>query len=229
MGSAVVQGILAQGGDVVLAVRDLESAKETIKSRNWSQSRCVPVLVDLERSETFENIHSLNADAVIHCARSLDSLHINSDLGVSRDTWMKELNMGVMAPYEISRILRNTGKLRDIILISSIYGVVGPSPSLYDDFEASSPIQYGVIKAAQIHLAKELSIRFKPIRVNAVSYGGFEGRSDDNFKSRYALFNPTGRMLLEQDVYGPIDMILNHPNMAFTGQNILVDGGWTAW
>jgi NAD(P)-dependent dehydrogenase (short-subunit alcohol dehydrogenase family) len=139
------------------------------------------------------------------------------------------MNMGVMAPYEISRILTKTGKLRDIIFISSMYGIVGPTPSLYENFEASSPVQYGVVKAAQIHLSKELAVRFKPVRVNTISYGGFEGRTDDGFKRRYAQLNPSGRMLLEHDVYGPIDMILNYPDMAFTGQNIVVDGGWTTW
>lgn len=229
VGTAIVNGILTQGGEVALATRNMTSIKETIKSQNWSKDRCQPVHLDLTRFETFENIRSLNIDAVIHCARSLDSLHINTDLSVSRETWMEEFNMGIMAPYEISRILWATGCLRDIIFISSIYGIVGPTPSLYENFEASSPIQYGVTKAAQIHMAKELAVRFRPVRVNAVSYGGFEGRTDAKFKERYAALNPADRMLLEEDVYGPIDMILNHSNMAFTGQNIVVDGGWTTW
>ena len=52
-----------------------------------------------------------------------------------------------------------------------MYGSVAPNPSLYDDFHSESSINYGVVKAAQIHLVKELAVRLgSNSRVNAISY-----------------------------------------------------------
>lgn len=229
VGRAIVDGILSMGDKVILAVRDVENATALINEYNWSQIDCVPHALDLLHSEGFENLERFQIDAVIHCARTLDSLQIEADLSVSRDNWLLEMTLGVIAPYELSRVLRKGSKLKDVIFISSMYGMVGPTPRLYADFEKSSPVQYGVVKAAQLHLVKELAVRFAPIRVNAVSYGGFKGRTDIPFEQRYSELTPLGRMLSEKDVFGPIELILKNPDMAMTGQNIVVDGGWTVW
>ena len=111
-----------------------------------------------------------------------------------------------------------------------MYGVVAPTPSLYDNFEESSAVHYGVSKAAQIHLTKELAVRLAPkIRVNCVSFGGIKGRTDENFENRYKNLTPLQRMLEEEDVVGPIDFLVSDNSTNMTGQNIKVDGGWTIW
>lgn len=229
VGRAIVSGILSQGDNVILAVRDVENSQLMIEEYGWSKINCVPHHLDLLNPEGYQTLERHSIDAVIHCARTLESLQIGPDLSVALDHWVKEMTLGVIAPYELSRILRKGTKLKDVIFINSMYGMVGPTPRLYADFEKSSPVQYGVVKAAQLHLVKELAVRFAPIRVNAVSYGGFKGRTDVSFEQRYSELNPLGRMLSENDVYGPIEMILKNPDMAMTGQNIVVDGGWTVW
>ena len=45
-------------------------------------------------------------------------------------------------------------ELKTIVNIGSMYGLVAPNPKLYEDFKKESPIQYGVSKAALVHLAK---------------------------------------------------------------------------
>jgi NAD(P)-dependent dehydrogenase (short-subunit alcohol dehydrogenase family) len=92
-------------------------------------------------------------------------------------------------------------------------------------------VHYGVVKAALIHLTKELAVRFadKNIRVNAVSFGGVEGRVDNQFKKRYADLCPNGRMLNDNDLTGAIDFLISRNSLAVTGHNLVVDGGWTIW
>lgn len=169
-------------------------------------------------------------NVVIHNARSLSSLAIGSNgLSASQDL-LSEYEMAVVFPYEMTMALKKIGGLDNVIFISSMYGVVAPSPSLYEDFSASSPIQYGIAKAAQIHLTKELAVRMAPeVRVNCISFGGIQGRVDEGFLDRYARLSPQGRMLTEDDVVEPIAFLVSEGSKSMTGHNLIVDGGWTIW
>jgi NAD(P)-dependent dehydrogenase (short-subunit alcohol dehydrogenase family) len=92
-------------------------------------------------------------------------------------------------------------------------------------------LHYGVSKAGLGHLTKELAVRFadQDIRVNCVAFGGVEGRVDENFKNRYSLLCPMGRMLNEGDLAGPVDLLLSSASSAITGHTLIVDGGWSLW
>lgn len=173
-------------------------------------------------------------DSIIHNARSLDTLKIGKNGESSVENLLGEYRVGVVGPYELNNSILNSSignKLRNIIIISSIYGIVGPVPSLYEDFKEQSPIQYGVTKAAQIHLAKELAIRLADdgIRVNTISYGGVEGRADEKFKERYSKFTPLKRMLNLKEVVKPVGFLLSDGASGMTGHNLIIDGGWTIW
>ena len=101
---------------------------------------------------------------IIHNARSLNFLKMEEDKTISSENFSGEFYMDVVFPYQLSMAVKNqmTHKLENIVFISSMYGVVAPTPALYDDFENSSAIHYGVSKAAQIHLTKELAVRLAP-------------------------------------------------------------------
>ena len=116
-----------------------------------------------------------------------------------------------------------------IINISSIYGIVPPNFNLYNDKYSSSPIQYGVSKAALIHLTKELMVRFaeQNILVNTVTYGGVSGRVLNSFEEKYSNLTPINKMLSLDDVSSPILFLLS--NNYINGHNLIVDGGYTIW
>ena len=59
----------------------------------------------------------------------------------------------VYLPYFLS-INLNHKFLENIVNIASMYGVVPPNKNLYIDEYKSSPIYYGVSKAAEIHLTR---------------------------------------------------------------------------
>lgn len=179
-------------------------------------------------------INNIIPDVLIHNARSLDSLKIEDNGESSSQNILEEYKIGVVGPYKLNNsILKsNVGsKLKNIIFISSIYGVVAPTPSLYDNFEHQSPIQYGVTKASQIHLSKELAVRLsnKGIRVNTISLGGIKGRTNKSFIDKYSKFNPQHKMLSADDVIKPIEFLIKDDSKSMTGHNLIVDSGWTIW
>ena len=178
-----------------------------------------------------QNLNS-SIDVLIHNARSIDNLKMDEKGKTSNENFQSEFYMGVTFPYLLTNsLIEFKHPLKDVLFISSMYGLVGPNPSLYTDFHNQSPINYGVTKAAQIHLTKELAIRLanNNIRVNCISYGGIEGRADEAFKERYAKLSPMKKMLSAEDLYPPVKFIVDNPHMKMTGENIVIDGGWTLW
>lgn len=173
-------------------------------------------------------------DAIVHNARSLETLEVQKDGQSSKENLLREYEMGVVGPYELNYAILDSkigNKLSNIIIVSSMYGVVAPTPQLYENFRQQSPIQYGIAKAAQIHLTKELAVRFaeNSIRVNAVSFGGVEGKVGEKFKDRYSKLAPLNKMLSIEEVVKPIIFLLSDGANGMTGHNLIVDGGWTIW
>ena len=86
-------------------------------------------------------------------------------------------------------------------------------------------------KAAEIHLTKELAVRLsdKKIRVNSISFGGFEGRVNKTFIKKYKKMCPIGRMLKPHEVFKPLWFLCSEQSSGATGHNLVVDGGWTTW
>ncbi|NMC43495.1 MAG: SDR family oxidoreductase [candidate division Zixibacteria bacterium] len=175
--------------------------------------------------------HNLRPQALVNNARDLDHLKLDDRGRPSRAGWLGEYTLDVVAAYELSMALTEQpgSKLETIINISSMNGVVVPTLQLYDDAPRQSPLHYGVAKAALIHLSKELAVRLadRHIRVNTISYGGVEGRVNEEFKKRYAQFCPLGRMLTDDDLAGPVEFLATPASSGVTGHNLVVDGGWT--
>jgi NAD(P)-dependent dehydrogenase (short-subunit alcohol dehydrogenase family) len=195
---------------------------------NFSKKNSCEALIKKIHKDKFFINHLINA------ARSRKYLKINRKDGMStRDNFSNEYILDVFVPYKLSIEIFNKqkSKLRTITNIGSQYGVVAATPKLYLNYIYEYPIQYGVAKAALIHLTKELAVRFAKnnIRVNCLVLGGIEGRVDNNFKKRYAKLTPMGKMLNEEDVLGPLDFILKETSKAINGQTIIADGGWTLW
>ena len=170
---------------------------------------------------------------LVNNARSLDSLQTNELGQTERKEFQTEYLMDVIVPYELSMALYNVQakQLKTITNIGSQYGIVAANPHLYEDYPKQSPIQYAVAKAALGHMTKELAVRLadKHVRVNCVAYGGVEGRVDEKFRKRYADLSPSGRMLTEAELAGPLEAVIQDGSSAITGQTIIADGGWSLW
>ena len=149
------------------------------------------------------------------------------------DTWRRAFEVNLTAIFHLSKGL--VGKLKNsksssIINISSIYGVNGPDLTLYENTEMGNPAAYASSKGGLVQFTRWLATSIAPnVRVNCISPGGVLRDQPTEFIKRYETRTPLKRMASEEDLKGIIAYLASDLSTYVTGQNIVVDGGWTAW
>lgn len=152
----------------------------------------------------------------------------------SAETWRKALDVNLTSVFVLTQAAAGfleKGGHGSVINVASIYGVLGPDMGLYDDTPLGNPAAYGASKGGLIQLTRWLSTVLGPrgIRVNALSPGGVARGQPKVFAERYCRRTPLGRMAREEDFKGTVAWLASDLSAYVTGQNIMVDGGWTAW
>lgn len=147
--------------------------------------------------------------------------------------WDAAMRINLTAPFLLVQAaldaLRNSGN-GAVINVGSIYGVTGPVMQMYAGTTMGNPAGYAASKGGLLQLTTYLSTLLAPaIRVNAVSPGGIERGQPASFQKEYVSRTPLGRMGVEEDLKGAIAFLASDASAYVTGQNLLVDGGWTAW
>ena len=123
----------------------------------------------------------------------------------------------------------------NIINIASMYGLVSPVPGLYKDYpELLNPPNYGAAKAALIQLTKYYAVYLAKdnIRVNCISPGAFPSPSvqrKKGFIKELSKRIPMERIGSPEELKGVVEFLASGMSSYVTGQNIIVDGGWTTW
>lgn len=239
IGSELIVDYLKNNWTVICTTRNSTNINKLIRDRSLQDhaQNLHPIIVDFEDDGCIEKIKDYLIDcnkkpcAMVHAARSLDYLKCDENGRCDKNSLDKEYYYAVILPYMLVNCFLDFGNLNSVVLISSIYGIVAPTLSLYENYKSESPIQYGIAKAGEIHLVKELAVRLadKKVRVNAVSYGGIKGRVNNEFEERYNNFTPSGRMMDQSDIAGPVKFLISNDSSYVTGHNLIVDGGWTTW
>lgn len=123
-----------------------------------------------------------------------------------------------------------------IINTLSIYGIVAPDQRIYEgsSYEGraiNTPAIYSASKAGLWGLTKYLSTYWGPkgVRVNAITPGGVYSGQNDTFVNRYSARVPLGRMANREELTGALVFLASDASSYVTGQNVIVDGGLTAW
>jgi NAD(P)-dependent dehydrogenase (short-subunit alcohol dehydrogenase family) len=148
-------------------------------------------------------------------------------------TWRRAFEVNLTAAFHLSQLLaplvRSTGG-GSIINVGSIYGLAGPDLGLYEETPMGSPAAYAASKGGLLQLTRWLATVLAPdIRVNSISPGGVARGQPEAFVSRYVKRTPLGRMATEEDFKGAIAYLASDLSEYVTGENLVVDGGWTAW
>jgi NAD(P)-dependent dehydrogenase (short-subunit alcohol dehydrogenase family) len=240
IGQEIAHTIAELGGDLVLVDRP-GSNYDFLKNKildNWSVSvECISCDLEKEESrrELIDNISSGRLDVLINNAAFVGDSDlvgwIDNFSQQTLETWNRAFELNLTAVFHLSQgftPLLKKNKNGSIINISSIYGLVAPDYSLYKDINMGNPAAYSASKGGLIQLTRWLSTTIAPeIRVNTVSPGGVWRDQPGEFVKRYESKTPLERMATEEDLKGAIAYLASDLSGYVTGQNLVVDGGWT--
>jgi len=234
-GKQIVETLAELGATVVITSRDFNKAVKKCRILQENGFNVFPSCIDLlELSQIEKEIGRLHNEfgsfdilinnAVVHAENNIDSLDI--------EEWNNNLKANITGTMLISKLIGSNMFIKEggsIINIGSIYGVISPDHNIYGDSGINSPLVYGICKASLIQMTRYLATYWAPkVRVNCISPGGLYSNQDEFFVTNYCKKTPLKRMANEKDLKGIIALLASDASSYITGQNFIVDGGWTS-
>ena len=144
--------------------------------------------------------------------------------------WVDHLRAYYLPSMEVAEHMAEHGG-GSIINFASIYGVVGADYRVYEGTNIDMPIEYAMVKGGIIAMSRALATKYgaRGVRVNCISPGGVEDGQSPRFIARYCARVPMARMATPEGIVGAVVFLASDGAKYITGQNIVVDGGLTAW
>jgi len=234
IGSEIVKGLNDFGAKVYVADTNMDGAKRmetrSIKSIYMDLASDASVRKALKKI----SVESKKIDILINCAYPRTSDWDLKLEDVTFNSWKENVNNHLGGYFLCSRASAELMKKRSggvIINFSSIYGVLAPDFDIYKGTKMTMPVAYSAIKGGIIAFTKYLAAYYAKynIRANVISPGGILNQQDASFVKKYTVKTPLGRMAKPQDIVGAAVFLSSDAASYITGQNILVDGGWSIW
>jgi NAD(P)-dependent dehydrogenase (short-subunit alcohol dehydrogenase family) len=157
------------------------------------------------------------------------------------DQWDLQVSVGLTGAFLCSQVfgtaMAKDGKGGVILNIASDLSVFSPDQRLYrkqgleDDMQPVKPVTYSVIKAGLIGLTRYLATYWadNDVRCNALSPGGVSNGQGDEFVQRLSSLIPLGRMATKDEYRAAVQFLCSEASSYMNGQNMLMDGGRSAW
>ncbi len=129
--------------------------------------------------------------------------------------------------------MKRKRKKGSIILLGSIYGVVGQDTQIYINTGMSENIAYSVIKGGITNFTKQMASYYGKfnIRINCICPGGVQDKintKNKNFIKNYRKRVPLKRLAKSEEIANVILFFSSDASSYVTGNIMMVDGGWTS-
>ena len=158
---------------------------------------------------------------------------------ISEETYDRIMEVNVKGIFMCCQIIGGEfarNNYGTIVNMCSIYGLLSPRPDIYDyknvdGKEWYKPSLYSISKAALLNLTRYLAVYWakKKVRVNCLTPSGVFNNQDEKFLHNYEKNIPIGRMANVEELDGAIIYLMSDASTYYTGSNLIIDGGWTAW
>jgi NAD(P)-dependent dehydrogenase (short-subunit alcohol dehydrogenase family) len=250
LGKEFCEGLACYGAN--LAIVDINSDQaskdaETLKKQYGVNT--VGLYCDVTDPESIKSM----TESVENTLGKIDILHNNAatkgnDLksffapleSYSLETWREIMAVNLDGMFLVAQHIGSKMAERghgSIIQTASIYGaIMGPDQRIYEGSEymgmtINTPPVYPVSKGGVVALSNYLSTYWAKngVRVNTLSPGGVGSGQNDVFSEKYSNRVPMNRMATPNEMVGALIFLASSASSYITGQNIIVDGGLSAW
>ena len=239
--SVVVVDLNASASQAVADSLATRGFKALAVPTDITQPEAVNMLVEQTLS-TFGRLDILVNSAALDPKFDPDALNKGITPGAFEDypldLWNSALNVNLTGMFLMTQAcvkpMIAQGKKGSIINICSTYGLNGPDQRIYvkeGKRVAFKPVYYTVTKAGVMGFTKYLAAYYAntEIRVNALTPGGVFNNHEDYFVKNYSAKTILGRMAHKDEMNGALLFLASDASSYMTGNNVVVDGGWTAW
>jgi gluconate 5-dehydrogenase len=239
LGSAMSRALAEAGASVVLTSRDAARARAAAASLPQTDTaRHHGVALDQMDAAALERGF---AEALALAGR-IDVLVNNGHEGLGNDwttvtaeQFTRQL-VNATGYFLLARLVRNhaveRGGPASIIMLGSMYGQVASYPDAYEGVCSASPVAYHTLKGGLIHMTRHLAVYWARdgVRVNCLSPGPFPSdKAPPAMVERLCNKLPMRRMGQPHELKGAVVFLASDASSFMTGQNLTIDGGWTAW
>lgn len=229
LGARFARVLHGAGAKVVISAR----RKERLESLAAELPGAVVIQCDVSKEEEREH---LVAETIAQCGR-LDVLVNNAGIGdgapiekESLDRFREVMEVNTIAVWHLAKlsgIQMVSQGYGSIINVSSMLGLVGSTPI--------KQTSYCTSKGALINMTREMALQWarKGVRVNALCPGWFPSEMTEPMNEegpmKFIMQNsPIPRMGFEHELDGALLYLASPASTFMTGQQMVVDGGWTA-
>ena len=236
LGSAMSRALAEAGATVVISGRDRERARAAANALPGSGHHAVEL----------DHMDPASVDrgfaAAVAAAGRVDVLVNNGHEALTADwttvtaeQFTRQL-ANATGYFLLARNLRDhavgRGAPASVILLGSMYGLVGSYPDAYAGVCPASPVAYHALKGGIVQMTRHLAAYWAAdrVRVNCLSPGPFPtDKAPAEMVERLTAKLPMRRMGRPHELKGAVVFLASDASSFLTGQNLVIDGGWTAW
>jgi gluconate 5-dehydrogenase len=238
LGAAMAAALAGAGAEVHLASRRLEVCADVADRLNDSGARASAHRCDISDARSVREL----VDGIVSGSGRLDALVANAGGSAVRGPFTELDPQDLRGSMEVNvlgtaycaqaaaRHMIPAGR-GSIVLIGSIHGALGSDRRAYGPGWVGSAADYHIAKGAVMNMARALAMEWSPhgVRVNCLSPGQIPKPSLPAVQAdRFRAAIPLDRLGVPQDLAGAALLLASDAGSFISGQNIVVDGGWSA-
>ena len=237
LGSHLVPEVLKQGAKVIAVDINLDAMVERLSKAGVDVKQPNITLKVLNITDEQEVIaffqQDLAIDGAVNTTYPRNKTYGAHFFDVTLQSFNENLalHLGSMFLFtqQCARYFKEKQTVFSLVNISSVYGVVSPKFEIYDNTKMTMPVEYSAIKSALLHLNKYVVayVNDSKFRVNAISPGGIFDHQPESFLNAYKANTHGAGMLDVSEMVGSVLFLLSDQSQFVTGQNIVIDDGFS--
>lgn len=237
LGTHLVPAVLAQGARVIAVDINLETMETRLSALGVdTKHECLALIaLDITDEASVKAFFSeqIGIDGAVNATYPRNKTYGAHFFDVSPESFNENISLHLGSAFlftqQCAAYFKKNDTLFSLVNISSIYGVVAPKFDIYENTPMTMPVEYAAIKSAIQHLSKYTVayVNDSRFRINCVSPGGIFDHQPESFLKAYKMKTHGAGMLSVDEVLGAVQFLLSDQSKYVTGQNIIVDDGFS--